>query len=139
MPIVADLYVPNAANTSWQYRTNRSANLGTQNQSHAERVAYAARPDGRLVYLIEINAYPCTACHQFFINESRGARRSIIVRVTDNQGAYSAEHGIGQRGSVPCIIYYHNGTARYNSMSAAASGINGPPANFPAHPALPEN
>ena len=37
-------------------------------------------------------------------------------------------------GATPCIIYYHAGTARYDSASHRMAGTGGPHPGFPAHP-----
>jgi hypothetical protein len=134
MPVTCNGYVVNTQGTGWRAKGNGSAALGSAATAHAERSAFNSLPTST-VYLLVQNAYPCNVCHAHFLGESL-AGHSVIIKVTANEGAYSADHGFGLNGSVPCIIYYHLGTARYTTISHAMAGTAGPHTNFPAHPSI---
>jgi hypothetical protein len=133
MPTCTGHRINNHGN-GWTARPATNAGLRTGAFYHAERVAFAALPNSAC-YLMLIDDFPCHTCHAYFLAQSL-AGHSIIFKVTHNAGAYSADHGLGQTTSLPCIIYYHAGTVRYDSagMRMAGNPNLGPHPAFPAHP-----
>ena len=124
-------YVLNASG-AWSQKGTGSAELGSSQNVHAERGAWGALPNST-VYLLVQNAFPCAPCHAWFQAQSANGH-SIIIKVTANNGSYSADHHFGLKGGVPCIIFYHGGTARYDSISHTMAGTGGAHPNFPAYP-----
>ncbi|MES2297194.1 MAG: hypothetical protein V4582_09130 [Pseudomonadota bacterium] len=134
MPVNCDGYVINGGGDGWRRRGGGVAALGAAAMVHAERGAFGQLP-ASACYLLVQNAFPCATCHAYFMGQSL-AGHSVIIKVTANEGAYSADHGFGLRGGVPCVIYYHAGTARYDSITHAMAGTGGAHAAFPAHPSI---
>lgn len=131
MAITCTGYVINASG-AWARKGAGSAALGSAQSMHAERAAFGALPTST-VYLLVQDAFPCGPCHAWLQAQS-GNGHSIVVKVTANNGAYSADHGFGLKGGTPCIIYYHGGTARYDSISHTMAGTGGAHPNFPVYP-----
>jgi hypothetical protein len=130
-------HIINTAGNDWKPdRRAARADLGSSAANHAERVAYNNLTQSAC-YLLVIDDFPCHTCHAHFLGESL-AGHSIIFKVTANAGAYSLDHGLAQKQSVPCMIYYHGGSARYDSLGLRMAGgaAHGPHPNFPAHPAF---
>jgi hypothetical protein len=133
MAITCTGYVVNSGGTGWTEKGDGSAEVKDSHSYHAERKAWGKLP-ASTAYLMVQDAFPCSDCHSYFLAESQNGH-SVIIKVTANHGAYSAEHGFGLKGSTPCIIYYHGGTARYDSVShRLAGGAGGAHGTFPAHP-----
>jgi hypothetical protein len=59
---------------------------------------FSALPEAS-VYLIVQNAFPCAVCHDYFLSESKTS--PVIIKVTDNEGQYSLDHGLKANASVP--------------------------------------
>jgi hypothetical protein len=143
MAITCEGYVVNANTQQWRRAGNGSAGLKSKANVHAERVAFGQLPTSS-AYLLLQNAYPCSDCHAHFKAVSLNGR-SVVIKVEANEGNYSAEHftdGAGHpilKGSVPCVIYYHEGRASYVTMSDVITGGSAaakPPAGFPAIPEI---
>ncbi len=135
MAIDTVLYFPITGNKSWrQIGTNSVTSVNANKSSHSERHLFDVHNNGKssLFFFVQ-NAYPCEYCHDYFMDQSRSGK-SIIFKVTGNSGNYSSSHGKGSmHGSVPCIIYYHNGSSKSVSMSSRGAEIN-PPTGFPDSP-----
>jgi hypothetical protein len=131
MPIDCEGYIINSSK-AWSRKAEGSAALKAKPDAHAERQAWGKLP-GSTAHLLVQNAFPCSPCHAFFLAQSKNGH-SIIIKVTANEGAYSADHGLGLKVVTPYIIYYHAGTAQYDSLSLRMKGGGGAHAAFPAHP-----
>ncbi|HSH65059.1 MAG TPA: hypothetical protein VLB84_04490 [Bacteroidia bacterium] len=134
MAIETVLYSPIKGNNGWrQMGINSVTTVNSNKASHSERHLFNTYDTGKnSLFLIVQNAYPCEYCHDFFKEQSRTGK-SIIFKITANSGNYSSDHGMGLHGSVPCIIYYHNGDFKRVSMSSRGQEIN-PPNGFPETP-----
>ncbi|HYW09692.1 MAG TPA: hypothetical protein VE913_22200 [Longimicrobium sp.] len=132
MPILADGYSMNATGTAWQLRNSGGQGNNAVQAHHAERQVYTHLLANRTPpFLIVQNAFPCAICHGFFTGAS--AARSIVVKVTANEGQYSQDHGLGPRPALPCILYYHAEASRLvGTWSRGAEAT--PPGGFPAFP-----
>ena len=133
MSIDSQLYrYANKEATAWRLAGSNSANLGVGPSGHAERALFTTRQNELLLKmaLFVQNAYPCTGCHNFFLEQSlRGF--SIIVKVTADRGSYGAEHGFMLNSSpVPAIFYYRHGQSRIVTMTDRAP--------LPGFPAVPD-
>lgn len=121
--------------SSGSWRRYQSSTQGSNRASsqHAERLILTALSFRQAnPALIVQNAFPCYECHNHFLRESALSGASIIIKVTDNQGQYSRDHGLGPNASTPCVLYYYNGES---SMVGLWSRANvGAPPGFPAHP-----
>lgn len=119
--------------STWKTNKNMqgSAGVKTKASNHAEMLTYRllnSRRSAKGAFLIVQNAFPCEKCHNWF-KASLGTQ-ALIIKVEDNQGSYSMDHGLAARvTNFPYYIYYHNGAA------TRSNGAVGPPAGFPAHPA----
>lgn len=142
MSINAELYViaEDAKKTAfWRRKDESSAKLGDKPGSHAERALLdnnLAKLGGKPVLIVQ-NAYPCTGkdgkggCHGYFTTVS-GKGVDIILKVTDDQGCYGAEHGFPLNGApVPTTIYYRGGASKIVPKGAKDAT---PPAGFPKVP-----
>jgi hypothetical protein len=119
MPVNSTCYRLGQGNNWTNGKVGVSANTrGHNTHNHAERAAYRAHNQGT-VFLIVQNAFPCPDCHTYFTNQTG---YSVIIRVTDDHGGYSADHPAGHR-TTPKTIYYRNGAATYGAA----------PVGFPAH------
>jgi hypothetical protein len=131
MTITCTGYIPNETNTEWRQRATESVRGVTRNQgAHAEREVFEQLNNAALCLLVQ-DGFPCAECHAFFVKKSRSLPR-IIVKVTANNGMYSADHGLGGKATVPQILYYSGGCCKYVSMASRGNG--GPPVGFPPHP-----
>jgi len=112
----------------WKAGGNHSIS-GQGKQSHSEIVVYNAlgKKDAGGPFLIKQDAFPCHECDGKFL----GQALSILVKVTANNGKYSADHGLGQNPAAtiyPYYIWYHGGAKTAGTVLA--------PAGFPAIPAF---
>ncbi len=129
MAIEVSGYTPNV--DRWQQRRN-GAHQGNNRVAadHAERQVFNNLP-AATVYLLLQNAFPCHICHTYFLAQSVQGHATII-KVTANEGNYSADHGYGLNGSVPQILYYYQGNCKY--VGLFSRNDSDPPNGFPAHP-----
>jgi hypothetical protein len=135
MPITSYGYVVNSTASGWTQKGTASADLKDKHGNHAERAVWGKLPTSTPYFFVQ-DAFPCAECHAYFLAEAL-AGSSIIFKVTANNGSYSADHGLGMKTSTPCMIYYHAGTARYDSLGqrmAGGAAALGPHTAFPAHP-----
>ena len=116
------------ANGKWKSGATGSVS-GQGKQQHSEIGVYnalgakaAAGP-----FLIVQDAFPCAVCDAAFTKQ----RLPLLVKVTANNGAYSADHGLGQKPAAtiyPYYLWYRNGVKTGGTAAA--------PAGFPAIPAF---
>ncbi len=131
MPVVCTPYVVGDGKWKEVKKAKSAAELKASDEMHAERQSFAKIDVTSTSYLLVQNAYPCHKCHKHFLTQSGAPHgHSVIVKVTENDGQYSADHGLGFNGSVPCIIYYYGGKATYSNITNRAAA----PAGFPPHP-----
>lgn len=131
MTIEAELYVIGNGN-QWRSKGTNTANLSTGILNHAERKLYTEKRNvaDNLVLIVQ-NAYPCTDCHNFFLEKSKNGV-NIIIKVTDDQGSYGAEHGFElNKAPKTAIFYYRQGTHKIVTMT---STDRNPPLGFPDVP-----
>lgn len=133
MTVTCEGYVLN--NNRWVHKCKGSAQLKSSASEHAERATWGKLPSATCYALVQ-NAYPCHSCHSYFMAESLNGH-AIIIKIEANEGAYSADHGFGMKGSVPCIIYYHGGQASYCTITDVMQGGGQPPQGFPTFPEVP--
>ncbi|UKE50770.1 hypothetical protein KCU57_19340 [Xanthomonas translucens] len=102
---------------------------GQGKQQHSEIGVYnalgAKAAAGPL--LIVQDAFPCAVCDAAFTKQ----RLPLLVKVTANNGAYPADHGLGQKPAASIYAYslwYHNRVKPAGTVTA--------PAGFPAIPAF---
>lgn len=130
-------YRINPNNNTWRHNTTETARLGAP--VHAEIAVFTVLANDTC-HLLVADDFPCVHCHAHFIRAS--ATKSIIVKVTANQGAYSRDHSLPTVIDLPAVIYYHNGTARYSFLNPPANTPTGPhqaavgQSAFPAHPSV---
>jgi hypothetical protein len=132
MTIESALYQVTNGN-KWKELVTKDVYAGRSNaELHAERQAYTnPKVDKTQPILFVQNAYPCTKCDDFFKNQSQ-AGKTFIIKVTEDQGSYGAEHGFTQsKAPVPAIIYYWAGAKKIVHITA---NDKNPPQNFPVVP-----
>lgn len=122
---------------SWsKVNAAKGQKTGTGHGDHAETKAYTGmgtRLSNNNVYLYVQDAFPCSGsttspgCHQRYLQRSQNGQ-AFVVKVDENGGSYSFDHGLGASPTLPVYIYYHGGGVSY------AQGAPNRPANFPAHP-----
>ena len=135
MAISTDLYTPQSQNSGWRIQGSNSVTGVSRNKSeHSERALFDQKKSKGNLFLIVQDAFPCHHCHEFFEEQSKSGK-SIIFKITGNNGSYSADHGLSLKASTPRVIYYHTGTSKMVSMSSRGADAE-PPALFPPHPDL---
>jgi hypothetical protein len=131
MTITCTGYIPDEKNTKWRQRgTWNVVGVTRDKGAHAEREVFKQLNNAALCLLVQ-NGFPCVACHDFFVEKSR-TLPGVIIKVTANNGMYSADHGLPAKATVPQILYYWRGGCTYVSMASRGNG--GPPMGFPPHP-----
>lgn len=100
---------------------------GQGKQMHSEIVVYNALGNKSSAgpFLIVQDAFPCSVCDGKFI----GQAKSVLFKITANNGNYSADHGLSMvlaATSFPYYIWYHGGVK--------TKGTNIAPAGFPVVP-----
>ncbi|QIZ45784.1 hypothetical protein [Dickeya zeae] len=131
MAINTDIYLPMTSG-GWRHQgSNAVTSVSSSITSHSERALFENTKGKGTLFLIVQDAFPCCHCHEYFKKETQDGKKSIIFKITANNGNYSADHGLGLNASTPRIIYYHLGNSKMISMSSA--GDDTPPAGFPDH------
>ncbi|MBB5886925.1 hypothetical protein DYQ93_05905 [Xanthomonas sp. LMG 8992] len=102
---------------------------GQGKQQHSEIGVYNAlgKKAAAGPYLIVQDAFPCAVCDATFKKQAL----PVLVKVTANNGSYSADQGLGLNPPAsiyPYYLWYHNG--------AKTAGTATAPAGFPAIPAF---
>ena len=121
------------AGSGWRQTGGRgSQGRNRVHSDHSERKTYRdIRAYGSTPALIVQNAFPCYYCDQYFMEASRNGE-CIIIKVTDNQGGYSADLNLSARAAVPSILYYYNGDCTMVGLWSRSAGYA--PYGFPSHP-----
>jgi hypothetical protein len=131
MPILSTGYL--ASSGAWRQYQSSTQGSNRASGQHAERLVLTALAfRGQNPVLIVQNAFPCHECDSHFLRESGLSGKSIIIKVTDNHGQYSGDHGLGPNAATPCILYYHGGNKTIVGLWSRGHG-DAPP-GFPAHP-----